>query len=193
MTEYYETSQLYSLAVTGLSKTETFKEAITEADSLSEVLDYYTEYFGDEEAARTEFYKSLNEALSNAPILFDYAQSVYINESNQYVVVDKNGIESIYDLEDVTNLKFMEYFDLDKYTEEFIENFENTMGKSIDDLVDEYALCQLETFGSGNLFQKLSAKDRANAVMLGFIHGFLNVEILNDINSKFINQIKNIS
>ncbi len=43
-----------------------------------------------------------------------------------------------------------------------------------------------------NVFQKLSAKDRANAVMLGFIHGFLNVEILNDINSKFKHKIKNI-
>lgn len=44
-----------------------------------------------------------------------------------------------------------------------------------------------------NVFQKLYAKDRANAVALGFIHGFLNVEILNDINSKFKYQIKNIS
>ena len=48
------------------------------------------------------------------------------------------------------------YFDLDQYTNDFKAQFEETTGKSIEELQNEYKINQLNAFGSGNSFQKIN-------------------------------------
>lgn len=172
MTEYLELSQMYSLAVNGLTKTENFKNLISNGNSLNEVLGYFTDYYGSEELGREKLNELLNEAFMSNPADFGYVQSVEINDQNQLVITRPKeysmngpleGTEyetTVEDISDVTNmLKTMpRCFDLDKYTEEFTEKLENSIGCNLEELQDKYKVSQLSTFGSGNSFQKLIDK-----------------------------------
>lgn len=172
MTEYLELSQTYSLAVNGLTKTEIFKNLISNGNSLNEVFEYFTDYYGSEELGREKLNELLNEAFMSNPAEFGYVQSVEINEQNQLVITRPKeyglngplaGTEyetTVEDISEVTNMiKTMpRCFDLDKYTNEFTEKLENTIGCSIVELQEKYKISQLNTFGSGNSFQKLIDK-----------------------------------
>lgn len=172
LVEYLELSQTYSLAVNGLAKTENFKNLISNGNSLNDVLGYFTDYYGSEELGREKLNELLNEAFMSNPTEFGYVQSVEINEQNQLVITRPkeyglngplDGTEyetTIEDISEVTNmLKTMpRCFDLDKYTDEFTEKLENTIGYSIEELQEKYKISQLNTFGSGNSFQKLIDK-----------------------------------
>ncbi len=180
--KYLESSQNYSLLVNGLNKTENFKKMVSDASSLGEVLEYYTQYFGSEEEGRAKLNEMLQEAFLNEEnaMAFGYPVSVEINEKNELVVKRPKeygaggalpGSEYETTVEDISNVTNMintmsRYFDLDKYTEEFTEKFESTTGKSIEELQNEYKINQLNAFGSGNSFQKLI--DRYCADQEGF-------------------------
>ncbi len=171
ITEYYETAQLYSLAMTGLSKTETFKENISSADSLGQVFNYYVVYYGSEDLAREKLNEFLKESFESEPYAFGF-QTVYINENNQFVATypkeytpsgPLSGTEystTIRDINDVTNMinTMSRYFNIDTYTQEYVDNFEDTMGYSIKELQENFIISQLEAFGSGSSFQKLIDK-----------------------------------
>ena len=181
-TKYLETSQMYSLAVNGLYKADNFKNMVSNASSLGEVLDYYTQYFGSEEEGRAQLNKMLQEAFLNEEYNMDFGFpiSVEINENNELVVKrpkeygvsgalpDTEYETTVENINDVTNMfnTMPRYFDLDQYTNDFKAQFEETTGKSIEELQNEYKINQLNAFGSGNSFQKLI--DRYCAEQEGF-------------------------
>jgi len=180
--KYFETSQNYSLLASGLSRAENFKNKISNASSLGEVLECYTEYFGSEEEGRAKLNEMLQEAFLNPEnsMAFGYPTSVEINENNELVVTRPKtygaggampGSEfetTTQDISDVTNMmNTMSWcFDLDKYSKVFKEKFETTTGKTIEQLQNEYKINQLNAFGGGNSFQKLI--DRYCADQEGF-------------------------
>ncbi len=171
LNKYYESAQNYSLFVNGMIKTENFKNAVSNASSLEEVLEQYTGYFGSEEEGRAQLNKMLQEAMlcEEFNMAFVYPSGVEINENNELVITrpkEYGGMGALPDSEyettveniaDVTNMfKTMpRYFDLDKYSNDFKEKFEQTTGKSVEELQNEYRINQLNAFGSGNSFQKL--------------------------------------
>jgi len=169
--KYFETSQNYSLLASGLAKAENFKNMVSNASSLGEVLECYTEYFGSEEEGRAKLNEMLQEAFLNPEnsMAFGYPTSVEINENNELVVTRANmygtggALEyetTTQDISDVTNMMntMPRYFDLDKYAKEFTDKFVETTGKSVEELQNEYKINQLNAFGSGNSFQKLIDK-----------------------------------
>lgn len=180
VSEYLETSQIYSLAVSGLVKTENFKTAVSKASNLGEVSELYTNYFGSEELGRKKLNELLKESFMENPQEFGYPSSVEINENNKLVITRPkewgamgpvNDTEYETTVEDISNVTNMmntmgRFFNLNKYTDEFTDKVEKTIGYSLEELQNEYASKQLKSFGKGNSFQKLI--DRYCAEQDGF-------------------------
>lgn len=180
ISEYMETSYTYSLAVSGLVKTENFKSDVSKASNLGEVSELYANYFGSEELGRKKLNELLQESFMENPQEFGYPTSVEINENNELVItrpkewgamgpVDgteyETTVESIFDVTNMMNT-MGRFFNLDKYTDDFTSNIEKTIGCSLEELQNETVSKQLKSFGKGNSFQKLI--DRYCAEQNGF-------------------------
>ncbi len=168
VTKYMETSQMYSLAVSGLYKADNFKNCVVDAKTMQDVMDLYNTYYGEEEG-KNKLNEFLYQEISTAtgPIYgVGMPEELYINEDNQMVIKYSDTEEyEIYDPKECINILETLEYDLHP-EEEFQAQFEEITGKSIEELQDEYKINQLNAFGSGNSFQKLI--DRYCADQEGF-------------------------
>lgn len=170
VTEFLEVSQVYSLAANGLSRAEVFKQQVSEANSLDEVLSLYEGYYGEDKGR-----EKLNEFLKASMVgnqEFGFPTDVEINEQNQLVVTRPNeytpvgaieGTEystTVEDISYVTNMinTMPRNFNLENVTEEYKATFEETMGYSIEALQTKYITSQTKVIGNANSFQKMLDK-----------------------------------
>lgn len=169
--DYQQCANEYSILYSGLQKANQFEHDISKAASLKEVLTLYTEFYGDEELGREKLVEYLKDGYLIGQESFSTIKSIDINDKNELVIVnaddyvayndekDLNFTTTVYKLDDTANLLLQMYdYDKDRYSNEFLDTIEKTLGKDQDAIVSDYQKARKNAFNKADSVQNLINK-----------------------------------
>ncbi len=159
--DYFSSQETFVNAQTGLYMVTNFQNEVAKAQSTDELLDLYTQYYGDETKAREEVSQIILDSC-NTSINITAPESIRIDENNNVYFKDFGSDEeylysSLSDMNidsELFNARMNNNYST-KYINEYKEKYEKATGIAFDDLEENLVNIKQEAFGNADKIEEV--------------------------------------